>query len=278
MLAEERSAVNILRRNQGIVILPADKGNATVMLNRPDYEKKMRDLLQDRSTYVALKKDPTSKLERELQKLLVDVFHFVPPHHKSVYFRLLCQNGSAPALYDLPKIHKEGVPMGRIVDFTRFLLYELLGYLHRVFAPLVGKGSTFVRNSYEFIEKVCDISVDDDDLMVSFDVKSLFTSVPVDLAVDVCGAALHSDKKLGERTPFEALDQLRLLKFCLENTYFVFRGTFYKEVHGTAMGAAISVTAANLTLEAIEDQALASFQPRPKVFLRYIDDCFCIIK
>ncbi|XP_077523139.1 uncharacterized protein LOC144133978 [Amblyomma americanum] len=278
MLAEERSAVNSLRRNQDIVILTADKGNATVMLNRPDYDKKMLDLLQDRSTYVRRSQDPTSKLERELQKLIVDVFHFVPPHHKSLYFRLLCRNGCAPALYGLPKIHKEGVPMRPIVDFTRSSLYELSGYLHRVFAPLVVKGSTFIRNSCEFIEKVRDISVDDDDLMVSFDVKSLFTSVPVDLAVDVCGAALHSDEKLGERTPFEAPDLLRLLKFCLENTYFVFRGALYKQVHGTAIGAAISVTAANLTLEAIENQALASFQPRPKMFLRYIDDCFCIIK
>ncbi|XP_077492181.1 uncharacterized protein LOC144103295 [Amblyomma americanum] len=168
--------------------------------------------------------------------------------------------------------------MRPIVDFTRSPLYELSGYLHLVFAPLVGKGSTFILSSYEFIEKVHDISVDDGDLTVSFDVKSLFTSVPVDLAVDVCGATLHSDEKLGERTPFEAPDLLRLLKFCLENTYFVFRGTFYKQVHGTAMGGAISVTAANLTLRAIENQALASFQPRPKIFLRYIDDCFCIIK
>ncbi|XP_077492096.1 uncharacterized protein LOC144102812 [Amblyomma americanum] len=237
MLAEERNAVNSLRRNQDIVILPADKGNAAVKLNRSDYDKKMLDLLQDRSTYVALKKDPTSNLERELQELLVDVFHFVPPHDKSLSFRLLCHNGSAPALYGLPKIHKEGVPMRPIVDFTRSLLYELSGYLHRVFAPLVGKRSTFIRNSYEFIEKVRDISVDDDDLMVSFDVKTLFTSVPVDLAVDVCGAALHSDEKRGERTPFEAPDLLRLLKCFLEYTYFVFRGTFYNQVHETAMGA-----------------------------------------
>ncbi|XP_077512889.1 uncharacterized protein LOC144124097 [Amblyomma americanum] len=130
----------------------------------------------------------------------------------------------------------------------------------------------------DFTEKVRDVVVEDDDIIVSFDITSLFTSVPVDLAVDVCAAALQNDDKLSERTPLEAQDLSRLLKFCLENTYFVFRGSFYKQLHGTAMGASIPVTAANLTMEAIENRALASFHPRPNGFLRYIDDCFCIVK
>ncbi|XP_077516362.1 uncharacterized protein LOC144126209 [Amblyomma americanum] len=248
MLPEERNAIRSLRRNREIVILPADKANATVILNSTDYDKKMMELLKRQE------------------------------HHKALYYRILCHNGSAPALYGLPKIHKEGVPMRPRVDFTRSPLCQLSGYLHRVFAPLVGKGPTFIRNSFDFTEKVRDAVVEDDDIIVSFDVTSLFTSVPVDLAVDVCAAALQNDEKLSERTPLEAQDLLRLLKFCLKNTYFVFRGSFYKQVHGTAMGASISVTAANLTMEAIENRALASFHPRPNVFLWYIDDCFCIVK
>ncbi|KAH6942490.1 hypothetical protein HPB50_006632 [Hyalomma asiaticum] len=88
-----------------------------------------------------------------------------------------------------------------------------------------------------------------DEVLVSFDVKSLFASVPKDLAVKVCTAVLDSDPTLPERTPFDVPDLSRVRQFCLGNTYFTLQQSFFKQVHETAMGASISVTAADLTLE-----------------------------
>ncbi|XP_077513050.1 uncharacterized protein LOC144124283 [Amblyomma americanum] len=122
------------------------------------------------------------------------------------------------------------------------------------------------------------VRLDNCDMMVSFDVKTLFMSVSTDLAVEVCTAALESDATSPGRSPIDVPDLGRLRRFCLSNTYFTFDQVFYKQVHGTAMGASVSVTAANLTMEWPESHALNSFSPQPKIFVWYVDDCFAIIK
>ena len=50
--------IRTLREDTDIVILPADKGNATVVMDRTEYVSKMSLMLEDK-TYAKLKKDPT---------------------------------------------------------------------------------------------------------------------------------------------------------------------------------------------------------------------------
>ena len=59
---EEYSALDALRKDKEIVVLPADKGRSTVVLNKVDYDKKVMTLLEDRDTYEVITKDPTSKI------------------------------------------------------------------------------------------------------------------------------------------------------------------------------------------------------------------------
>ncbi|GJQ80564.1 hypothetical protein Trydic_g19968 [Trypoxylus dichotomus] len=60
---EEFKAVTELKRDENIIILLADRGNATVVLNTRDYKDKMQKLLDD-PTYKPITTDPTTYLEK----------------------------------------------------------------------------------------------------------------------------------------------------------------------------------------------------------------------
>ena len=57
----ERAALKTLKDNVNLTILPADKGNATVVLNTSDYKQKISSLMED-SAYRTLTKIPPIQL------------------------------------------------------------------------------------------------------------------------------------------------------------------------------------------------------------------------
>ena len=65
------SALSGLKKKGDILILPAYKGRATVVVDKIDYDAKMFELLGDNQTYVELKGDPTPLIEKILNVLLL---------------------------------------------------------------------------------------------------------------------------------------------------------------------------------------------------------------
>ena len=63
---EERIALKSLDKNETIIIQPAGKGRATVVMDKTKYEKKVREILDEEKTYYKLKSGPTAKYKRKL--------------------------------------------------------------------------------------------------------------------------------------------------------------------------------------------------------------------
>ena len=114
--------------------------------------------------------------------------------------------------------------------------------------------------------------------MVSFDVVSLFTAIPVEKACEYIRKKLNEDTTLHLRTSLTSDEIISLLDFTLSNNYFVYNDSIYKQIHGCAMGSAVSPVVANLCMEIIEESAISASATPPKVWKRYVDDSFVIIK
>ena len=106
----ERLALKQLKTNEDIIILLADKGRATVVMDRKDYDGKLLTMLSDTTVYKWLKRDPTSSLERQMNSKLLELRR-KDQFPERLYQRLRSSSGQTPRIYGLPKIHKPDIPL-----------------------------------------------------------------------------------------------------------------------------------------------------------------------
>ena len=72
-----------------------------------------------------------------------------------------------------------------------------------------------VQNSRDFAEEIRGIQLENDEVLASFDVSSLFTNVPVNEAVEVIQERLIEDETLQGRTDLSPVEIADLLYTCL---------------------------------------------------------------
>ena len=112
------------------------------------------------------------------------------------YNRLRCSVPQPPKLYGLPKLHKPNIPMRPIVSFCGSPTYQLSKYLTNVLKPLTDESRHKLQSTEKFIDAIKTIQIPDDHKLVSFDVKSLFTSIPLQLALDCTENAINREFKI----------------------------------------------------------------------------------
>ena len=83
-----------------------------------------------------------------------------------------------------------------------------------------------VKNSIDFMDRIKDFVIEKDDILVSFDVVSLFTSVPVNCAIKCIFDLLVVYDSLPTRTQLNAHDIKTGLEICSNSTVFFFSKRF----------------------------------------------------
>nr|VZI40989.1 unnamed protein product [Spirometra erinaceieuropaei] len=138
---------------------------------------------------------------------------------------------------------------------------------------LQGNSSTSVRSASQFLIDRRGRRIQSDEIIVSFDVTSLFTSIPPNVAREVLRKRL--EEACDETQNALKIDNLlRLFEFC-QQTFVTFAGETYEQIEGTPMGSPVSGLVAELVLQELEK--IAFLQHEPLFWRRYVDDMSFIV-
>lgn len=268
----ERNALKDLSNRKDIVIKPADKGGAIVILNTTDYLQEGYRQLNDTKFYSSLSNDPTKQHAEIIHEQLVRLER--QGEITTNTLRALTAKHAVPGrFYMLPKIHKENNPGRPIISGSGTVTEPISSFIDNLIKNIPPTFPSYLRDTNHFLREISKLEVPEDSFLVTMDVSALYTNIPhmdgIESLVKMYN--MHRSEDLPDGSVLATLSRL-----VLELNGFEFDGNFFLQTTGTAMGTRMAPNYANIFMGNLESKFLSDCALRPMFYKRYIDDIFII--
>ncbi|XP_077163796.1 uncharacterized protein LOC143831932 [Paroedura picta] len=275
---EEFNTLQQLQSDPDITIKPADKGGGIVVLNTEDYRNEVLRQLNDRKYYKPVNYSCINEIIRVIRIVIHEGLGLGYINNNEAAF-LENKYPRIPHIYILPKIHKpDRPPIGRpIISQCGSFLEPLAKFIDFHFQKLLPTQDTLLKDTTHFINLIEKLRVPKGAVLMTMDVTSLYTNIPLEEARLVIQNLLDNRQLCIPPTHF----LLDLLDLIFENNYFEFEDNLYLQTHGVSMGSPMAPTIANLFMIYLENQWLYNditnpFKSDINFYTRFLDDIFLV--
>lgn len=263
-----------LKQHPEVIITQADKGNVTVALNVDDYRRLSDDILSDEQYYVEINRDPTSTFQQKANKLVSELKRGGMIDDCATK-RLSIYNARPARFYGLPKIHKPILSLRPIISSIQCPNSNIAQLVTDIMTEAYDSGNDYhMTDSFKFSEFINNFELPNNFVLVSFDVTSLFTNIPVQLVTDSISRRWNS---IQQHTNITKDMFLQLLTFIFQSTYFTYDNRFFKQIFGTPMGSVVSPIIAQYVMDDFLDVCLPRLPFKMPFIKKYVDDIICAV-
>lgn len=268
-----KEAVKTLgEKKETVYFTKADKSNNIVIFDKEEYIELTNEFIEN-GPYELVNFDPLPGMIRRTKAAISEAAKVFVKEDR-LTLKLHVSNPSIPRMYTQLKTHKQGMKLRPITPNNNSPTQRLAMWLLKKFNLMKIKFETAsIKNTIEFVDKIKNIKPADNEMQVSFDVDNLYTNIPMDIGLEVLRIWLIENNV----NIMEVNALVSLTRLCMEESWFRFNNNYYRQQYGCSMGSSLSPFLANLFMSHFETemQKQGNF---PRVWLRYVDDVWAIIK
>ncbi|CAJ0959417.1 unnamed protein product [Ranitomeya imitator] len=152
---EESKVLQELVHDGDIIIKPADKGSAVVIMDRHKYMAEIDSQLRDEKVYQKLEGDPKFNIMGEIKKCLQEAVNKKLIDQELMDY-LSIEFPRTPVLYTTPKIHKSLIdPPGRpIVSGVDSVFSRMGTFLDKILNPIAKNSKSYIQDTTDFLNTI----------------------------------------------------------------------------------------------------------------------------
>lgn len=282
----QRNLLIAIKKRPDLRIMMTDKNLGPALITHERYLDLCLDHLKDTSTYEIIN-DLPDEILKKLQSIVRNFYRTkVSPMFSYDYDTSAIDNAAIITadiantnlnyFYALAKIHKPTLCIRPIISNSGSVLQGLSRWLNHYLQPYARKTSSYIKDSDDMVSILNETTIEPDEIMISFDVVSLYTNIQSQIAIPLIRDYLISFHKMDKQLCCLLMEGLHIV---MNFNYFQFGDLLLKQITGTAMGTSCAPTYATIYLAAVEDQFLIpKFEQHIRLFKRFIDDGFLLWK
>ena len=247
-----------------------------MILDHSKYLEKCLSILST-SQFAEIDHNPTAYIEGNVQRTLRKVKNKLSLF---VYSKIYSTGPSSRKFYWTAKLNKvpnngavEHLPLRPIISNIGTATYDLAKYLAQLLKPLSELQYT-IKNSKTFTKRLKKIRIPRKYKMVSFNLVSLFTKVPLDETIEIIIKCIYDKKEINTDLPKKEMREL--LYLCTKNLHFIYlKNKAYLQVE---MGSPLGPVSGIIFMVELERNIIPTLSNEILLWKRYVNETICFIK
>ena len=172
-------------------------------------------------------------------------------------------------------MQKDLLKISLIINTQNLPIYKIAKKILKELRPLTRSGKSYIKDTEQFVDKIKNIKLEEDETMISFDISDMYPSLPKQ---NVFTEVVRRINNENFKPSMNKKALIELVIISVEFMSFSCNGQYFDQKDGLFIGPPTSPAFAELYIQRVEEIHVYRMIHTPRLWLRKVDDTFVITK